>query len=283
MEKKGYIRLYRKIMDNGMYFSEPFTRTLAWIDLLLLANHKAKNVYLRGVCVTIGRGQVGHSMKELADRWSWSIGKVNRFINRLKMDGQIDSQKTNVTTIISILNWDEYQSSESADESADGNQTETRRKPYGNQTETNKNDKNVNNDNNIIPPISPKVKKEQKNTVIKTRYADNVSMAPAEYVKLVDKYGQEAVNRMIEILDNYKGAKGAKYASDYRAILSWVFDRYMEEKDRSTAKGSTAKIKYYNYEQVCGLVANGSRMEEFEKRTLEGKNYWVKKIDLLNA
>jgi DNA replication protein DnaD len=160
MEKKGYIRLYRKIMDNGMYFSEPFTRTQAWIDLLLLANHKAKNVYLRGVCVTIGRGQVGHSMKELADRWSWSIGKVNRFIDRLKTDEQIDSQKTNVTTIISILNWDEYQSSESADESADGNQTETDGNQTEDQTETNKNDKNLIMIIIPIPPLyPPKLKK----------------------------------------------------------------------------------------------------------------------------
>ena len=34
---------------------------------------------------------------------------------------------------------------------------------------------------------------------------------------------------MIEILDNYKGSKGKKYRSDYRAILNWVVNRYNEE------------------------------------------------------
>ena len=39
----------------------------------------------------------------------------------------------------------------------------------------------------------------------------------------------KATKRMIEILDNYKGAKGKRYKSDYRAILTWVVDRYNEE------------------------------------------------------
>jgi hypothetical protein len=49
-------------------------------------------------------------------------------------------------------------------------------------------------------------------------------------------------------------------------------------KRQATAKGSTAKIQYYNYEQVCGLLANGSRMAEFEKRTMEGKILGLRKL-----
>ena len=30
---------------------------------------------------------------------------------------------------------------------------------------------------------------------------------------------------MITTLDNYKGSNNKKYASDYRAILSWVADK----------------------------------------------------------
>lgn len=41
---------------------------------------------------------------------------------------------------------------------------------------------------------------------------------------------------MIEILDNYKGSKNKKYASDYRAILNWVVDRYKEELQKMDTK-----------------------------------------------
>jgi len=67
----------------------------------------------------------------------------------------------------------------------------------------------------------------------KIKYADFVSLTNAEYEALVAKLGEEATKRCIEILDNYKGATGKKYKSDYRAILNWVVERYEEEKRRN--------------------------------------------------
>ena len=64
------------------------------------------------------------------------------------------------------------------------------------------------------------------------KYAEFVSLTNAEYEALVAKLGEEGTRRCIEILDNYKGAKGKKYKSDYRAILNWVVERYEEEKRR---------------------------------------------------
>jgi hypothetical protein len=63
----------------------------------------------------------------------------------------------------------------------------------------------------------------------KNKYAEFVSMTEDEYQKLVTAYGEVKTRRMIEILDNYKGANGKKYKSDYRAILNWVVDRLSEE------------------------------------------------------
>ena len=88
-----------------------------------------------------------------------------------------------------------------------------------------------------IPPKSPKrkltkSKRLETPTVQKHQYAEFVAMTNDEYQSLVDneRLGtQTAVNRCIEILDNYKGANGKKYKSDYRAILTWVIDRYEEE------------------------------------------------------
>lgn len=73
-------------------------------------------------------------------------------------------------------------------------------------------------------PAAPKPPKKQ--------YAELVSMTEAEYAKLIEKYGEAATLRMIEILDNYKGQGNKRYASDYRAILNWVVQRYEEEQTR---------------------------------------------------
>ena len=79
------------------------------------------------------------------------------------------------------------------------------------------------------PPLKAKGEKKRK-------YADFVSMTEEEYQKLVDEYGEEFTRRCIEVLDNYKGAKGKKYKSDYRAIKNWVVGRVEEEMERKRAK-----------------------------------------------
>jgi len=68
-------------------------------------------------------------------------------------------------------------------------------------------------------------KKEQEE---KIHFAEFVSMTNAEYEKLVSTYGKDFVNQCITILDNYKGANGKTYKSDYRAILNWVIDRVQQ-------------------------------------------------------
>lgn len=63
----------------------------------------------------------------------------------------------------------------------------------------------------------------------KKPYAEFVTMTESEYGRLVEKYGEAKTKRAIEILDNYKGSNGKKYASDYRTILNWVMERVEEE------------------------------------------------------
>lgn len=76
----------------------------------------------------------------------------------------------------------------------------------------------------------------------KKKYADFVSLTNDEYTSLVAKLGsEEATNRCIEILDNYKGAKGKKYLSDYRAILNWVVVRFREEQQKVVPLSTRAR------------------------------------------
>ena len=63
----------------------------------------------------------------------------------------------------------------------------------------------------------------------KTKFLDTVTLTQDEHDKLVEKYGDSGANRIIEILDNYKGANGKSYKSDYKAIQSWVIERYEKE------------------------------------------------------
>lgn len=112
MSSEGWIKVYRKIQDNPLWLSEKFTRGQAWIDLLLLANHSSSFFYKRGVKVEVERGQLARSEVELADRWKWSRTKVKKFIKDLEKEQQVVQQNNNITQIVTILNYDEYQKKE---------------------------------------------------------------------------------------------------------------------------------------------------------------------------
>ena len=91
--EKGYIKLHRELGDNKVWLSEPFTKGQAWVDLLLLTNYKSSFIRLRnGEMVQINRGECGYSMETLAQRWSWSRGKVKRYFDFLKNEKMIQQK-----------------------------------------------------------------------------------------------------------------------------------------------------------------------------------------------
>ena len=145
---QGRIKLHRQLADNPLWFAEPFTRGQAWVDLLMLANHKDSFFYVRGNKIDIQRGQIGMSEEALSERWKWSRGKVRRDLNELEKMQQIVQQKSKVKSLIILVNFDKYQSNSTTDGTTDST---TDGHQIVQQTDTNKNVKKENNDNNTSP------------------------------------------------------------------------------------------------------------------------------------
>jgi len=103
-----FIILSRDIFKNPLYFSEPFTKIQAWIDLVLLAENKDAEIHIRGITVNVKRGQIAISQDTLAERWKWSRGKVIRFLNGMEMVQQIVQQKNRIIGLISIVYYNDY-------------------------------------------------------------------------------------------------------------------------------------------------------------------------------
>ena len=114
-----------------MYFSERFTKMAAWIDLLLLANHKPAVVFIRGIEIHLKPGELFHSWTTLSKRWKWNRKTVGEFLKYLQKRQMIHYKTAYKIGVISIINWIKYQSNGVAvDYKAD----------Y--KTDSNKNDKN---------------------------------------------------------------------------------------------------------------------------------------------
>lgn len=143
---RGFIKLFRCVRENDMWQEKPFDRARAWIDLILIANHKDGKIRRRGIQVDIKTGEVGHSLRELSERWGWSLGKVQRYIDDLKKDNQIDTridtENVSVTSVICLTNYEKYQSGDTEAGAETG--TETIRRQVRKRVQ-NKNEKNGKN------------------------------------------------------------------------------------------------------------------------------------------
>ncbi len=143
----------------------------------------------------------------------------------------------------------------------DGNADETRAKHPSNATDVDRDSESDIDEESVPPnpplpggsqspglptsPITPRPRnrKERRRAKVdgppKISYAEYVQMTEAEYQSLVAEHGISDTLRMIEVLDDYKGAHGKHYASDYRAILTWVVERVREERSKSQVEKVT--------------------------------------------
>ena len=199
----GWIKVHRKIIDSPLWFSEPFTKSQAWIDILLVANHADTHFFKRGIKIDVKRGQCARSEVELADRWKWSRTKVKSFLNMLEKEQQISIEKSNITQIVTIIKYEEYQS-----EKQQTVQQKSSRKAANCTTE-----KHIQ---------ECKEGKEPKEGKEKSTYGqfENVFLSEEEFLKLKEKYNG-TLQEKIEALSMGIASKGYKYKSHYATILSW--------------------------------------------------------------
>jgi len=102
LNNNGFVMFSRDILNDPLYLSERFTRMQAYSDLCYFAAYKEREFRIRGNKITLQRGQVAKSVRDLAQRWQWSVNTVTKFIKELEEDGYIETQRTSVNQIITI-------------------------------------------------------------------------------------------------------------------------------------------------------------------------------------
>lgn len=106
---EGWIKIYRNIQEHWLWNCEPFSRGQAWIDLLLMANHKENKVMINGSLITVKIGERVTSIRKLSERWKWSTCKVKHFLKQLESDKMIECLSDTSKTVIKIVNYEKYQ------------------------------------------------------------------------------------------------------------------------------------------------------------------------------
>lgn len=130
MALQGWIRIHRKIKANPLWDdAKPFSRTLAWIDLLMRAAYQesGEDVWFMGNTIHLGRGELVSSLRILAKEWGWSKNKVDRFLNQLTELKMIEKRDTSLLRIY-IVNYGKYQPLEESNGTQKGHGRDTSNK-----------------------------------------------------------------------------------------------------------------------------------------------------------
>lgn len=221
----GWIKLYRQLQDCWIWKrNEPFDKRSAWVDLLLLAMHNDKKMLIDNEIIVINRGSFMTSIVKLADRWTWSRGKVVRFLDVLESEQMLNTKRTPKGTLITIVKYDVFQGIENIDSTTVGTTDDTTDGTTVDATDSttvgtadgtqNKNIKNIKNDKNV--KNEKKEKKEVTNVTKKKESAvyypndELLNNAFNEFLVMRNKIKrpiatQQALTRMMNKIDKLSG------------------------------------------------------------------------------
>ena len=142
-KKSGYILLHKRIENNFLWDEKPFDRARAWIDLLMMANWTDTEKILKGQLVKLKRGQLVRGLSTLADRWGWSVGKVQRYLKMLENQKMCNVIGYPFGQLITIENYERYQDGRYENDQSDE------------QPDEQPDEQQINNNKRIIKKVAP--------------------------------------------------------------------------------------------------------------------------------
>ena len=266
---QGWIKIHRDLLDNELWSDKPFTKGQAWVDLLLLANHRDKNVLLGNCTELVERGSFITSELKLMERWGWGRKKVKLFLNFLESQKMIERNANNKITAITIVNYGFYQDCDLPKEKqkdSKGTAKEQRRDSKGTAKEHKQERKNERMKEYIDTNVS--IKQHSIQSIIdawnqlepygiKMIYRINPgSKRCTSLIALLEQFGEEKV---IQAVDKVKQSDFLQGKTDIRFSLN--FDWF---------------INPDNFEKVL----DGKYAEKFKKPTKNNNNFERRQYDM---
>ncbi|MBV1817313.1 conserved phage C-terminal domain-containing protein [Bacteroidales bacterium MSK.15.36] len=261
---KGWIKLHRSIQEHWLFQEKrTFSKFEAWVDMIMMANHKDNKFLLGNELIEVKRGSFITSELKLMDRWNWSKTKVRNFLNLLESENMIIKVPDSKKTTIKIVKYELYQSDETIGK-PEKDQQKTIEEPEKNhegtskelRKDTNKNEKNVKNDKNIyiniVEYLNQKANKNFKYTTKKTQSLINT--------RLKEKF---AIDDFIKVIDikcsQWLGTDMEKYLRP-ETLFGNKFEGYLNENIHQEKQQQQYKNKQYNQPKK-------TKFHNFEQRT----------------
>lgn len=217
--KNGYVNLWRKSLECGLLKNHKVW--VFWTWCLLKASYRVHKQVVGYQEIELLPGQFIFGRKKAAIELGMSERNVRTCLDFLSKSQNLTIKTTNKFSIITICNWDIYQSQNFLNDQQK-DQPPTNKRPTNDQQTTTNNKGNNSNKGN------------KGNNKDKKLFGEFVFLTDEEYQKLCEKFTKPVADDWIERLNEYamqKAKKFKEYTSHYATILSW--DRMKRERDES--------------------------------------------------
>jgi len=124
----GYYKMARGWMDHPVFHSSD--ECLAWCWLIEHAAWRSETQKTDRRSVRVQRGEVAYSIRHLSVVWGWHRSKVERFLIRLKTETMIETLAETRYSILTVCNYDKYQTDDKESETLTETVAETEPRHY---------------------------------------------------------------------------------------------------------------------------------------------------------
>lgn len=202
----GFIPVKRSLFEHFLFKeNRVFSRFEAWLDLIQMASFTDENRdIIAGRIISKNRGEVVASLRYLANKWNWSLGKVCDYIELLRSQDMVVATKENGITKIRLVNFDKHNKTQEKDSKKNSetqyrtalaqneqtvNRTISEQSANSEHTNSNKDNKGNNSLGESAKPISPQSKLEEKQKAMLERQ----SQFYKSLVPYLEQYGKEMI------------------------------------------------------------------------------------------
>ena len=247
----GWIQLHRKIRDCWVWENPLYLK--AWLYILFAANYKEKKILFDGKITAIKRGQFITSQRRLAADWGCNVKTVRNILNLMEEQEMVTLTTTGNGTLLTVINYDFYQSLETENGTPTTTQTTTLDGTRSttldgtqNGTPTGHNEECINNvsnnvlnnvehGNNDLPPLPPTGESETKpNRVQEVIDLYNEICISLPRTRTMSDSRRKAIkarlksHTMEEIREVFENAESSDFLSgkkkDWKANLDWLMN-----------------------------------------------------------
>lgn len=236
---QGWIKIHRKLFNKGYYRNSQYIHL--WLHLLLKANHDEKEWLFKGQIHKARRGEFLTSRITLSKETGIPQSTCEDILNLFEKEQQIQQQKNAKNRLITIINYNSYQKPDS-----NSDNTPTTRRQHA---DTNKNNKELKNDKNIIlhteqssGEIIKKIFKIFYDTINPTiNWGNRTYRKSAE--SLIQHFGLEKTIKIAEYAVKIQGQRYAPTITNPYQLKEKLSELMIYAQKQKTQLPTIAKIK----------------------------------------